>query len=811
MIHYGMKRNIFLICGLISSLWATIVFADSSRLDSYNIVWDTQSRNSSESMPCGGGDIGLNVWVEDGEILFYMQRSGSLAEQNEYLKLGRLRLRLDPNPFASAEVEFRQELKLHAGHVEIEAKAEHAGDPLTVLVRIWVEVERPIIHVEIESDRPVDAIVSYESWRLEDEHTSKDARRHSFISLSEYPGEVVLSKDVVAHTDRAVLFYHRNPAEDTLLEKLLKQQGLEDFREQITDDLANRTFGGLLLGDGFAPAGVSEGVYQKTAYKAWNIASQAPDRRHSVRVVTHIDQTETFEEWKLALEAMVRKSAEDRAAAFERTLAWWHDFWARSWIVINPDNPDPRNRSWRIGRNYNLFRYQLGCNVHGEYPSKFNGGNFTFDANLVGGHGSRFGPDWRQWGGGVFTAQNQRLLHWPMLKAGDFDAILPQIELYRKALPGATARVRANFDHDGAVYSEYIGVPGISAGFAYGWESGRRGRGTEIPFGDPRANGNRGYNDLVEKGVMANSYISYHWASQIEHAYMILELHRFTGVDISAYMPFIENSLIFFDEHYRRREEMRSGRELDEDGRLVIFPSTACETYRGATNPIDVVAGLKACLESLLELDEKLLGLRDSDYYRAFLASIPPHSYGEVEGDRVIRPADSWMRRHNVEKPEFYPLFPFNRFNLLGADDEHLHIFRNTWRHGEFRKDMVQSWHQDGIFLARMGMTDAAMNFNSRKLDDSPRRFPTFWGPGHDWVPDHNWGGSGMLGLQEMLMQTIGDEIRLFPAWPRDWDVDFKLHAPQQTTVSGRLKDGELIELNVTPESRRKDLVICGG
>jgi hypothetical protein len=32
--------------------------------DQYNVVWTTQSGNSGESMPCGGGDIGLNVWTE---------------------------------------------------------------------------------------------------------------------------------------------------------------------------------------------------------------------------------------------------------------------------------------------------------------------------------------------------------------------------------------------------------------------------------------------------------------------------------------------------------------------------------------------------------------------------------------------------------------------------------------------------------------------------------------------------------------------------------------------------------------------------
>ncbi len=189
--------------------------------------------------------------------------------------------------------------------------------------------------------------------------------------------------------------------------------------------------------------------------------------------------------------------------------------------AIRPENPDTADRAWRIARNYNLFRYQLGCNAFGEYPTKFNGGNFTFDANLVGENWGEFGPDWRQWGGGVFTAQNQRLLYWPMLKSGDVDAILPQFELYRKALPGARARVKANFKHDGAIYSEYIGVPGLASGSGYGWESGAGAVAEEIPFGDPLADGLYREGKPVEKGIMDNRATAYHWESQLEHAYMI--------------------------------------------------------------------------------------------------------------------------------------------------------------------------------------------------------------------------------------------------------------------------------------------------
>ena len=77
----------------LACLWSLAVAATVPPAE-YNVVWDSPSKDSSESMPAGGGDIGLNVWVENGDILFYIQRSGSLAETNEYLKLGRVRLRL---------------------------------------------------------------------------------------------------------------------------------------------------------------------------------------------------------------------------------------------------------------------------------------------------------------------------------------------------------------------------------------------------------------------------------------------------------------------------------------------------------------------------------------------------------------------------------------------------------------------------------------------------------------------------------------------------------------------------------------------
>jgi len=117
-------------------------------------------------------------------------------------------------------------------------------------------------------------------------------------------------------------------------------------------------------------------------------------------------------------------------------------------------------------------------------------------------------------------------------------------------------------------------------------------------------------------------------------------------------------------------------------------------------------------------------------------------------------------------------------------------------------------WHQDPIFCARLGLAEEAGRLTSERMADAPTRFPAFWGIGHDWTPDLDYPGAGAIALQEMSMQTSGREIRLLPAWPKEWDVSFRLHAPFQTVVEGDFKNGTLVSLNVTPAERLADVIL---
>jgi hypothetical protein len=118
-------------------------------------------------------------------------------------------------------------------------------------------------------------------------------------------------------------------------------------------------------------------------------------------------------------------------------------------------------------------------------------------------------------------------------------------------------------------------------------------------------------------------------------------------------------------------------------------------------------------------------------------------------------------------------------------------------------------WQQDPVQAATLGLADEAARLVVRRFSTKDRgsRFPAFWGPNFDWVPDQDHGANGMMGLQAMLLQHDGRKIVLFPAWPKGWDVEFKLHAPYQTTVEGVYRGGRLESLKVRPEPRAKDVV----
>ena len=730
----------------------------------YNPVWHIQSTGSDESMPCGGGDIGLNVWTEHDDILFYISRSGSFDEHNTLLKSGRVRLRLTPNPFT--ENNFSQELKLKEGNIEISG-----GD---TKIRIWVDVFSPIIHLEIASPEKIETEVFYENWRYNDRPVRKGEGNQNSYKWA-LPDGLYTHKDIVETDEKSVRFYHKNSPR-TIFDVTVEQQGMEKVKDQLYNPLKNLISGGMVFGDNLNYSHTGTGIYAETDYRFWSLKSKKPASKHHIFVALHAEQSEKVAQWEENLKKLSRKAY--RSSAKLETQNWWKSFWERSYIFIDTDKEG--SESWKIGRNYQLFRYMLGCNAYGSYPTKFNGGLFTFDPSGVD-LTQAFTPDYRKWGGGTFTAQNQRLVYYPMLKGGDFDLMQAQFDFYLRLLKNAELRSQVYWGHEGVCFTEQMELFGLPNPSEYGWKRP----------------------DYFDQGIEYNAWLEYQWDTVLEFCLMILDAHAYNNEDIEKYIPLIESCLTFFDEHYSYLAKRRGAKSLDENGHLVLYPGTACETYKMAYNATSTVSALRVVLEKLIAYHHQQ---EDKQEWKEMLSRIPPISTRDIEGKEMIAPAKLWERVNNVEAPQLYPVFPWR---LYGVGKEDIDIAINTYKYDpdmlKFRSHM--GWKQDNIFAACLGLTDEAKRLTLLKMGDGPHRFPAFWGPGFDWTPDHNWGGSGMIGLQEMLLQETDDKIYLFPAWPPEWDVHFKLHLSENTTVEAELINGILKRLEISPSHREKDIV----
>jgi hypothetical protein len=743
-----------------------------SWLNQYNIIWTTPGNRSVNSMPIGGGNVALNVWTTEDELLFYIGSpdswvDGDMPGKVANVKLNRVRVKISPNPFS---VKLRQELELVTNSIRVSGEAK---DGTKVNLLIWVDAFKPIVHIEGEASGPVNATVQVETWRGE----------------GRFDGN-------------SILWSYRNEGPSRARSASITRQGIQNIEQSVPDPIGNLTFGGRLSGAGMVADSQTTGENEGQKFRGWRLKTKAAIRKFDLQATLRIAQDPDKEAWEQAVSDLEAATLKNTGQDWERTKGWWKGFWNRSHILINPGRSDS-DPAWQVGRNYNLFRAMLGSNSSGRMPTLFNGGAFLCDAD----------PDRRQWGEAGFTAQNQRLVYWPLLKSGDADLLDVALDFYAGRLPLERAWAKHFWDVNGAVFPEDIDVFGMTVRLA-------RKDGTCTP-----------------------ECLQYHWTSGMEFALMMLETWRYYRSDIQSYIPVAGSILHFYDQFYRKQNMKNNGSELDPAGHLVIYPGNGLEVYSGARNDAAALSGLMALSDALLALPEGMIDAGERNFYREFRSHLAPLPTRMWRDHLCISPAESWAAERfdsNMELPQLYPVFPFQ---IYGVGQPDLELARDTWKFGytDLAKQKAYfCWYQGGIFAACLGLTDDAREYalakflhpfwpspggNDINLELRAKslwklhwmdttgweipRYPAFWDcMDFDQRPDMDHGGSAMIQLQEMLMHTTGDQIILFPAWPKEWDVDFKLHAPENTTVECVLKSGEITTLKVTPESRRKDIVI---
>ena len=222
--------------------------------------------------------------------------------------------------------------------------------------------------------------MSYESWRYRDRPVTKaECQQCSYKWV--LPKDCTTFADSISANDDRLTFSHRNRAE-TVFDFTVALEQLDAIKDSLYNPIGGLLMQGEMHAPGFRFTGTTDGQYASTDYRAWNYRCNKLKR--SVVTISLNHQTTNPLNHQLSQ---------------KRSARWWHQFWQRSWIVSDTQNDSLQS----MIRNYELMRYILACNAYGQWPTKFNGGLFTFDPVYVDST-MTFTPDYRKWGGGTMTA-----------------------------------------------------------------------------------------------------------------------------------------------------------------------------------------------------------------------------------------------------------------------------------------------------------------------------------------------------------------------------------------------------------------------
>lgn len=612
-------------------------------------------------------------------------------------------------------------------------------------VKLWVDANHPVIRVEIESDKNTAVACTTELMRSQ-------------------PFTLLSGDDPVASSFRGLMDSPVRPSEDadvlmkkpdriqwyhrnksSFFETILTKQNVGELIGKYPDPYINRTFGAAILGNDMKPENDN------------TLVSTKEGKSFTVSIYPYTAQTQTLEAWDKQLESLIIDTNKDKTDVSRNNhYAWWDAFWNRSWIFLSGDKD-----AEKVTRAYLLQRFMMACQSRGAYPVKFNGGNLTFDYKGQNG-------DYRNWGPGYWY-QNCRLYYWPLTASGDFDLKKPWFDMYKNMLELQTDVTRIYYGHGGAFYPETLNFFGMYIQDDWGWNNPGKASQTR--------------------------WIRYHYSGTLEMLSEMLDYYDYTKDEAFAkeyIIPFATQVIRFFDQHWPRINRT-----------INFIPANALEQFWDCLNPVDYIAGLRYTITKLNSMPTNLTGESLRNEWNNCLQSLPSIP---MSGDKKkILPAEEFGEGRNFENPECYVIFPFKLYGLGYPD---LEVALNTFNQRIFKQSTC--WSQDVIQAPLLGLADETKSMLMKNVDalESDVRFPAFWKPGSDYIPDLDSGGAFTVGLQNMMLQNVDNRILVLPAFPESWNVDFKLHAFDNTTVRVISKGTQIDKMDVLPVLRKNDVVL---
>jgi hypothetical protein len=247
--------------------------------------------------------------------------------------------------------------------------------------------------------------------------------------------------------------------------------------------------------------------------------------------------------------------------------------------------------------------------------------------------------------------------------------------------------------------------------------------------------------------------------------------------------------------------------QRDDKGKVLLGPSYSPEHGSpGIFNcPFDIAYvhyTFDAMIEAAatLKMDGEL-----AEKCREFKKLLPDYPTTQRNGEEIVVDwvGGDYIAKHNITVPAA-PVFPADQVTWF-SDEAQKKLFQQTIRQTRFNNN--NSHVMFNIARARLsmpeGFTEGKRWFASREL---PNGLFVWTGSEHGTFMGEMIGIAGMI--NEYLLQSVDNKIRLFPCWPADQDAAFtRMRAQGGFIVSASFKGGR-VESATIESVARKQLVL---
>ncbi|MEO7654000.1 MAG: glycoside hydrolase family 95-like protein, partial [Bryobacteraceae bacterium] len=261
--------------------------------------------------------------------------------------------------------------------------------------------------------------------------------------------------------------------------------------------------------------------------------------------------------------------------------------------------------------------------------------------------------------------------------------------------------------------------------------------------------------------------------------------------------------------------------KLGPDQRMHVYPSNVHESFLGVRDSISDLAAIRGLFPVLIQASEILaVDALQRAKWKAFLQKLAPYPMGDNPLAQQLGASlgpGRWAAglfagiagKRNTEEVWTMPVFPFEDVTDDSHNEENWKIANYTYRSLPQRATLLGGGGPElldegkvpvhsrlPILAARLGRPDEVRRILpafAALVQRSPNGMPS-GDPGMSMVEGL---GIPAFALQEALLQSTGGLIQLFPAWPDEWDAQFRLRTRGAFIVSASKRKNvtELVEI----------------